>query len=127
MHGIALGEVGHLGGAGLTVLLTVEPHHFVDVALDVGLEMRPPARDLALGKVAIAIIVRLELTAVDRDACPLQRADPAAKLYKTGACPADGGTVATPKVGDGLVIRHQPAGQPHHLDVPSSLGFQPAV
>lgn len=124
---VAPGEIGHLRGAGLTGLLAVDPHHLVDVAGHVGFQVRQMAGDLVLGEVAVAAVDRLELAAVDGDAGPLQSTDPAAELDEPRAGPADGGTVVTPEVGDGLVIRHQPPGQPHQFDVSSGLAFQSAA
>lgn len=40
---------------------------------------------------------------------------------------ADARAVVAPEVRDGLVIRHQLAGQPHDLDIAPRLAFQPAA
>ncbi len=100
-------------GPHLTNLLAINPVGFLDIAPNLGFQTGEIAGDLALGEVAITVIDRLELTAVDSHAIALQHTDPAAKLDKLSAGPADGGTVVTPEIRDGLVVGHQPTGQPH--------------
>lgn len=76
------------------------------------LQMDQAAGDLALGEVAIPVVHRLELAAVDRDALALQRADTAAEFDELGAGPADDGTIVAPEADNGLVVGDQLAGQP---------------
>ena len=75
---VAAAEVLHALGPCLAFLLTVDAHHLVDVAFDVGLQMRQAIGDLPLGEVPIAVVDGLELAAVDGNAVALQQADPAA-------------------------------------------------
>lgn len=105
-HVVTAGEVCHLLGPRLALLLPVDPHHLVDGTLDVGFEVRKPAGDLALGEVAVAVVERLELAPVDGNAVALQHADPAAELDELRAGLADGNGVVAPEVGDGLVVGH---------------------
>jgi hypothetical protein len=60
--------------------------------------------DLALGEVAVAVVHRLELAAVDRDAGAPQHADPTAELDELRAGLADGRAIVAPEIGDGLVV-----------------------
>src|SRR5262249_30744436 len=46
---------------------------------------------------------------------------------KPGADLADGATVVLPEIRNRLVIRDQPAREPHHLDVAPGLTLQPAA
>ena len=66
-------------------------------------------------------------SAIAYHAIALQHADPATEFDELCAGSADGGTVVTPEIRDGLVVGHQPTGQPHQLDIASRLAFQPAT
>lgn len=98
-----------------------------DVAFDIGLQMRKTVGDLALGEVLVAVVDRLELTAIDGHAVALQRADPAAEFYELRAGLANGSTIHSHEIRNGLVIRHQPPEQAHYLDIAPSLALQPAA
>jgi len=98
--------VRDLLGSRLTFFLPVDAHHLGDVTFDIGLQMRKAAGDLALGEVLVAVIDRLELTAVDGHAVALQRADPAAQLHELRASLANGPTVIAPEIRNRLVVRH---------------------
>ena len=124
---VSVREMRHLRGARLTFLLAVDADHLRDVALGAGLQVDQAAGDLALGEFAIPIVHRLELAAVDGHALALGQADPAAKLDKLRADLADAYAVVAPEIRDGLVIRHQFAGQPHDLDIATGLALRPAA
>jgi hypothetical protein len=119
------GEMGHILGARLALLLTVDPRHGVNVARDIGFQMGKAVGDLALGEVAVTVVDRLELAAVDRDAIALQYADAAAEFDELCAGLADGGAVVAPEIGDGLVVRREATRQPHQLDVAPGFALQP--
>lgn len=124
---VSAGEACNLLGLCLALLLTVDADHLLDVSFDIGLQMGQAAGDLALGKVAIAVVHRLEFAAVDGDAIPLQHPHPAAQFHELRAGPSDGRAVVAPEVGDGLVVGRQAAGQPHKLDIPPRFAFQAAA
>lgn len=124
---VTLGQMRDLLGPNLTLLLSIDPHHLRDVALDVRLQVGDAAGDLALGEVAVPAVNGPELAPVDGNAGALQHADPAAQLHELSNAAADAGAVVTPEVGDGLVIRDKAAGQPHQLDVPPGFAFQPSA
>ena len=69
---ITLGQLVYRVGAGFAVFKAICGHHLVDIALDVSLQMREAALDLACGEVA----------AVDSDSGALQHADAGAELYE---------------------------------------------
>lgn len=116
-----------LPSPGLAFFLPVDADHLGDIAFNVGFEMGDAAGDLAFGEVPVAVVHGFELAAVDGHAIALQRADPAAKLDELRADLADACTVVVPEVSDGLVIRHQLAGQPHDFDIAARLALQPAA
>ncbi len=60
--------------------------------------------ELALREVAVAIVDRLELRAVDRDVRPRQKAHRAAQGDKAGTDSPDGGAVLPTELGNGLMI-----------------------
>ena len=88
--------------------------------------LHPPCH-LGLGEVPVPIVDRLELAAVDGNACHRQKPDPAAQLDKLRTHLADRSTVVFAKVGNRLVIRHQAARQPHHLDIAACFSLQPTA
>src|SRR5258708_34539788 len=83
------------------------------------------APDLALREVVVATVHGLELTAVDGNAGFRQQAHLAAQGDKARANLLDRGTIVLAEVGDGFVIRNEPPGQPHHLQIAASLTLQP--
>jgi hypothetical protein len=101
------------------------PCHRVHVASGIGLQVGEAVGDLALGEVAVAVVHRLELAAVDRDAGAPQHADPTAELDELRAGLADGRAIVAPEIGDGLVVGREAPCQPHQLDVAPGLALQP--
>jgi hypothetical protein len=71
---------------------------------------------LSAREVAIAVVHRLELTAVDGDA-RRQQAHLSAKLNEARAYLADRGPVVLAEIGNGFVIGNKPPQQPHHLEI----------
>ena len=82
------------------------------------------AGDLALGEVLVSVVVRLELGAVDGDTIPLQNPDPAMEFDELRTGSPNGGAVIAAKISDCLVVRSQPPGQLHHLNIATSLPLQ---
>ncbi len=113
--------------AGLGVLLAIGALKLMHIARDALLDLRHPPRHLALGEVAVAIVDRLELRAVDGNRGDRQQSKPAAQFDETSAYLADRGAAVLAEVGDRLVIRCEAPCQPHHFDVTVGLTFQPAA
>ena len=107
--------------------LPVNPVSLLDIAADLGFQMRKAAGDLALGEVPVPVVHRFELAPVNGDDLALQNTDAAAEVDELRAGLPDGRTVLPPEICDGLVIWNQPPGQPHHLDIAPGLAFQPAA
>src|SRR6478735_9612422 len=83
------------------------------------------ALDLALREVVVATVHGLKLAAVDGNAGLRQQAHLAAQLDELRANLLDRWAIILAEVGDGLVIRREPSGQPHHLEIAASLALQP--
>jgi hypothetical protein len=103
-----------------------------------GIELRKIARDtlLQLGaapfylrasKVLIAVVHRLELASINRNARLREQAHPATHFDKLHADLLDRWPIILAKVGNGLVIGDKSARQPHHLDIARSLPLQPTA
>lgn len=105
----------------LACFLTVNPFSFLDIASDLGFQMRQAAGNLPFAEVTITVIDRLEFAAIYRDQVPLQHANPTAELNELCAGLPDGGAVVAPEIGDGLMVGHQSTGQPHQLDIAPRL------
>src|SRR5262245_20294065 len=88
-------------------------------------ELRPPPLHLATREVLVAIVHRLELTAVDRHARRGQQANLTGQIDEAGANLADGLAIVLAEVGNRLVIGNKPAGEPHQLDVACRLPLEP--
>ncbi len=81
-----------------------------------------PARE-----VLVAGIDSLELAANDRNACFGEQTHQAAQFDKLHADPLDRWPTVLAEVGNRLVIRDEPAGQPHYLDIAPGLTLKPAA
>src|SRR5580658_3776016 len=103
-----------------------------------GVELRKVARYalLQLGaapfhlparKVLVAGIDRFELTAIDRNARLRQQTHQAAQFNKLHTDLLDRSPTVLAEVGNRLVVRGEPAGQPHDLDVAPSLTLKPSA
>src|SRR5262249_59818606 len=73
------------------------------------------------------VVRRLDRAAVNRDAGSRQQAHGATEGDKTGADLPDGAAVIPAEVGYRLVIRSKSPSEPHHLDIPPGLMFEPAA
>jgi hypothetical protein len=76
-------------------------------------------------EVLVAVVHRLELRAVDRDHRIAEQAQLAAEQDELPADALDGRTIVAPEVGDRLVVRGEPPGQPHQLDIARRLALEP--
>src|SRR3982075_1787435 len=83
------------------------------------------ALDLALREVVVATVHGVRLAAVDGNAGLRQQAHLAAQLDELRANLLDRWAIVLAEVGDGFVIRREPSGQPHHLEIAASLALQP--
>jgi hypothetical protein len=115
----------HFRRLGLARLLPVDALHLREVPAGALLQMGDPERDLAGREVAVPVVHRLELAAVDGDAPAAEDPDPAAELDEAGAGLPDRRPVLLAEIGDRLVVRRKPSPQPHDLDVAPRLPLQP--
>ena len=81
------------------------------------LDLSEAALHLRAREVLVAVVDRLELTAIDGDARCCQQTKLPAKGNELCAHPTDRRPVFLAKIGNRLVIGNQPTGQPHDLDV----------
>jgi hypothetical protein len=92
---------------------------------DALLELGPAPLHLRTREVPVAVVHRLELAAIDGHARLHEQIHLAAELDEARANLADGMTAVLPEIGDRLVVGDEVAKQPHHLDVATSLAFEP--
>ena len=76
----------------------------MEIARHALLDLRHAPFHLGLGEVPVAIIHRLELAAIDRNAGSCQQTDLPAQFNEPRADLADGGAVILAEVGDRLVV-----------------------
>src|SRR5215831_12744310 len=91
------------------------------------IDLRKSALHLCAGEILVAIIDRLELAAVDRDARLREQAQLSAKGDELGANLAYCSSVVLAEIGDRLVVGSEPPEQPHDLNVASGLTFESAA
>ena len=120
-------QPGGLGGERIGGLLPVGGVELLQVARDALLDLGTPPRHLGTREVPVAVVHRLELAAVDRNAGGGQEAHRAAEPDEACANLADGAAIVLAEVRDGLVIGDETPRQPHHLDVASGLPLQPST
>ena len=89
------------------------------------LELRAPAIDLPSCKIAISIIDRFELAAVDRDARLRQQTHLATEIDEARAHPADRRAIVLAEISNHLVIGNQPSEQPYDFQVAAGLALKP--
>ena len=82
------------------------------------------ACELAWREVAVAVVHRLELAAVDGDDALGQQLELPAQRDEATADVADALAVVVAEVGDGLEVGRQAPGQPHDLDVALGLALE---
>jgi len=95
--------------------------HRRQVALDALLDLLHAPLDLGVDEVAVAVVHRLELAAVDGHDGLQEQIELATQRDELAASVAYRATVVAADVGDGLEVQRQPLGQPHELDI--ALGF----
>ena len=120
-------QAARLGFERLGRLLPVGGVELLQIARDALLDLRHAPLHLGAREVLVAVVHRLELAAVDRDAGLREQAHRAAQRNKPGADLADGAAIVLAEVGNRLVIGSKPARQPHHLNVAPSLTLKPAA
>ena len=69
------------------------------------------------------IVHRLELAAINGDARFGEQVETPTQHNKPGAYLAKGPSIVLAEVGNRLVIGHEPAGRPHHLDIAPGFTF----
>ena len=77
--------------------------------------------------VFVAVVHRLELAAVDRDAGLREQANHSAQRDKARAYLTDGSAIVLTEVGNRLVIGDQPARQPHHFNIVPGFTLKPSA
>lgn len=96
----------------------------VEVALDALLDLPLARIDLGWRDVAIPVVDRLELAAIDGHDGLREQLELPAHADEALADVADARCVVVTEVGNGLEVRGEPASEPHQLDVASRLAFQ---
>ena len=105
-------------------LLPVGAVELAQIAIHALLDLRHPPRHLGMREVPVAVVHRLELAAIHRDARALQETHRPAQPHKPRADLADRGAAILPEVSDRLVVRRKSSKQPHHLDIAPGFPFQ---
>ena len=114
-----------LGRERLRRLLPIGRVELAQIARDALLELRPAPLHLGLREVPVAIVDRLELAAVDRDARRREQTHLAAQLDEPRAHLADRSAIVLAEIGDRLVVGREPPQEPHHLEIATGLALQP--
>src|ERR1019366_9923064 len=91
------------------------------------LELRAPAINLPSCKIAISIVDRFELAAVDRDARLRQQTHLATEIDEARANLADRRAIVLAEIGNYLVIGNEPSEQPHDFQISAGLALKPAA
>ena len=100
---------------------------FSQVVIDAGLGLLHSPLKLGAGEVAVAVVDRLELAAIDGHKRFREQAKLLAQHHELPTDAADCLAVILAEVGDGLEVRHQTPGQPHQLNVALRLAFKTAT
>jgi hypothetical protein len=82
---------------------------------------------LSAREVPVAVVHRLEFTAIDGNARLRQQPHLSAKLNEARAYLADRGPVVLAEIGNGFVIGNKPPQQPHHLEIATRLALEPSA
>ena len=114
-----------LRGERLRRLLPVGTVELAQITGDALFELRATPFHLRPREVPVAIVHRLELAAVDRDARSRQQTHFPAQLDKARAHLTDGTAIVFPEIGDRFVVRDEPAQEPHQLDIAAGFALEP--
>ena len=117
----------HCLGRDDIIVLPIRTVECRQVARDAGLHLLDAFGDLGHREVLVAVVDSLEPAPVERHDSSREQVEIAAQDHELGTGSADRRSVVATKVGDRLEIRHQPAGQPHQLDVALALPLEPAA
>ena len=98
-------QAARLGLERLGRLLPVGSVELLQIARDALLDLRHASVHLGAREVLIAVVHRLELAAVDRDAGFREQAHCAAQRDEACAHFADGSTIVPTEIGNGLVVK----------------------
>src|SRR5690242_3078778 len=109
-------EVRRLRSEGFRWFLQVGGVELAQIPRHALLDLSKPALHLRAREILVAIVDRLELAAVDGDA----------RLRQKAYLSANGDELRA-HLADRLVIRNQPTGEPHDLNVAASLTLKPAA
>ncbi len=118
-------EPRHLRGQSLRRLLPVSRVELAQIPRHAILKLRTPPLHLCTREVFVPIVDCLELAAVDSDTCSGEKTHLAAELDKTRAHLAKRATIVLAEIGNRLVVRDQPAQQPHHFEIAARFTLQP--
>src|ERR1700719_1327613 len=89
------------------------------------LQLGAASLHLPTREVLVAGIDGLKLAAVDRNARIREQTHQTAQFDKLHADLLDRWSTVLAEVGNSLVVRNEPAGQPHHLDIAPCLTLKP--
>lgn len=98
-----------------------------EVAGDAGIRLFQALGDLGHIAVAVPVVDRFELRAVQGDGRPSEVPQIPAQHHERPAGRLDRRPVVAPEVGDHLVVGSQATGQPHHLEVALRLTLKPSA
>lgn len=98
--------------------------HRCQIAVDAFFDLLHPGAQLAVGEVAITVVDRFELAAVDGHLRLGEQIELATQHDELPADIANGFAVVTPEVGNGFEVRSQSPGQPHQLEVALAFALQ---
>jgi len=118
-------ESRHLRGQRFGRLLPVGGVKLAQIAGNALLQLGTPPLHLCPREVPVPVVHGLELAAIDGNARRREKAHLTAKLNEARTDLAEPQAVVLAEVRDRLVIRHEPAQQPHDFDIATGLSLQP--
>src|ERR1700730_5844678 len=120
-------EVRRLRSEGFRWFLQVAGVELAQISRHALLDFRIPRASLRAREILVAMVDRFELAAVDGDARLRQKAYLSANGDELRAHLTYRRPVILAEIGNRLVIRNQPTGEPHHLNVAARLTLKPAA
>src|SRR5882762_2088399 len=118
-------QTHHLAGSA-RCFFAIHPIKLLEVLGDALLDQPHPRLHLAAGEVAVAMVDRLELTAVDRDRGLREQPPAAAQYDELAADVRDRRGILRTKVSQRLEVGRQPSDQPHQLEIALRLPLESA-